>query len=44
MEAFVRLGLLQEPAFTENYTLLREIPTGYYGTGVQLYTRNDLIR
>jgi hypothetical protein len=44
MEAFVRLGLLQEPAFTENYTLMREIPTGYYGTGVQLYARNDLIR
>lgn len=43
MEAFVRLGLEQTPAFTENYTLLREIPTDYYGTGVRLYARNDLL-
>ncbi|MEL6268998.1 MAG: hypothetical protein AAFV33_06975 [Chloroflexota bacterium] len=43
MEGFVRLGLEQMPEFTDNYTLLREIPTGYYGTGVRLYARNDVL-
>jgi len=43
MEAFVRKGLLQTPAFTENYTLAREIPFEFYGTGVQLYARNDVL-
>ncbi|MEM6284841.1 MAG: hypothetical protein AAF787_21810 [Chloroflexota bacterium] len=43
MEGFVRLGLEQMPEFTDNYTLLREIPTGYYGTGVLLYGRNDVL-
>lgn len=43
MEAFVRQGLQQTPAFIDNYTLVREIPTGYYGTGVQLYARNDVL-
>lgn len=43
MEGFVRLGLLQMPEFTEQYTLIREIPTDYYGTGVHLYARNDML-
>jgi hypothetical protein len=40
MEAFVRLGLAQDAAFTGDYTLLDEIPTGFYGTGMQLWGRN----
>jgi len=39
MEAFVRLGLEQEPAFTQNYALIEEIPTDFYGTGMRLYER-----
>ena len=42
MEAFVRLGLLREPSFMENYTLIYSIPTTYYGSGVQVYERNAL--
>lgn len=41
MEGFIRQGLLRESAFTEAYALVREIPTGYYGTGVQLYRREE---
>jgi hypothetical protein len=37
MEAFVRLGLEQEAAFHERYTLIHEIPTDFYGTGMRLY-------
>ncbi|RMF77287.1 MAG: hypothetical protein D6737_18165 [Chloroflexi bacterium] len=37
MEAFVRLGLEQQPEFTEEYALLREISTDFYGTGMRLY-------
>jgi 4-amino-4-deoxy-L-arabinose transferase-like glycosyltransferase len=37
MEAFVRLGLEKDPAFKQDYTLLYEIPTIYYGTGMRLY-------
>ncbi len=43
MEGFVRNGLAQMPAFTDNYTLVREIPTEFYGTGMQLYARNDVL-
>jgi hypothetical protein len=43
MEGFIRLGLIQMDAFTDNYTLVREIPTGYYGTGMQLWARNDVL-
>lgn len=39
MEAFVRLGLEQDPAFTQNYELVEEIPTDFYGTGMRLYER-----
>lgn len=39
MEAFVRLGLENEAAFTTNYDLLFEIPTDFYGTGMRLYGR-----
>ncbi|MBL8163838.1 MAG: glycosyltransferase family 39 protein [Anaerolineae bacterium] len=39
MEAFVRLGLEQTPAFQSAYTLVREIPTDFYGTGMRLYQR-----
>jgi len=41
-EAFVRLGLAQMPEFTENYTLVREIPFEVYGTGIQLYARDGV--
>jgi hypothetical protein len=37
MEAFVRLGLEQDPLFKTNYELLKEIPTDFYGTGMRLY-------
>ena len=39
MEAFVRHGLAQEPQFQQEYRLLEEIPTDFYGTGMQLYAR-----
>lgn len=39
MEAFVRLGLEQAPAFQSAYRLVREIPTDFYGTGMRLYQR-----
>lgn len=39
MEAFVRLGLEQTPAFTSQYELLEEIPTDFYGSGMRLYGR-----
>jgi hypothetical protein len=41
MEAFVRLGLEQEPEFTQKYELVEEIPTDFYGTGMQLYERQS---
>jgi hypothetical protein len=41
MEAFVRLGLLEMPDFTDHYRLIEEIPTGYYGTGMQVYQRTN---
>ncbi|MAS36604.1 MAG: hypothetical protein CL610_21545 [Anaerolineaceae bacterium] len=37
MEAFVRLGLEQETEFHDRYSLAREIPTSFYGTGMRLY-------
>ncbi len=40
MEAFVRLGLERDPAFTSQYRLLHEIPTDFYGTGMRLYGRS----
>ena len=39
MEAFVRLGLNQEPAFRSLFALREEIPMAYYGTGMHLYER-----
>lgn len=39
MEAFVRLGLEQDPRFRAAYTLAAEIPTDFYGTGMRLYRR-----
>ncbi len=41
MEAFVRLGLEQDPQFKANYELLQEIPTDFYGTGMRLYRRKQ---
>ncbi len=41
MEAFVRLGLEQDPQFTQNYELVEEIPTDFYGTGMRLYERQQ---
>lgn len=37
MEAFVRQGLAQEARFQQEYRLLEEIPTDFYGTGMYLY-------
>lgn len=39
MEAFVRLGLEQDDWFKQNYELLREIPTDFYGTGMRIYRK-----
>jgi hypothetical protein len=39
MEAFVREGLERDERFADEYELIREIPTGYYGTGMRLYQR-----
>jgi len=39
MEAFVRLGLAQDARFQGAYTLVKEIPTDFYGTGMRLYQR-----
>ncbi len=39
MEAFVRLGLEQDPDFKANYQLIEEIPTDFYGTGMRVYQR-----
>lgn len=39
MEAFVRLGLEQDPRFRAAYALAAEIPTDFYGTGMRLYRR-----
>lgn len=41
MEAFIRNGLAQQPEFLESYTLIREIPTGFYGSSMQLWQRNS---
>ncbi len=43
MEAFVRLGLLRETAFIQDYTLIYSIPTTYYGSGVQVYERRHVM-
>ncbi|MBE7512909.1 MAG: hypothetical protein HS103_08860 [Anaerolineales bacterium] len=39
MEAFIRLGVAQDPTFQRDYELIREIPTTFYGTGMLLYKR-----
>ncbi len=39
MEAAVRLGLARDPRFQAAYTLVYEIPTDFYGTGMRLYQR-----
>ncbi|MBZ0276384.1 MAG: hypothetical protein K8I60_09575 [Anaerolineae bacterium] len=39
MEAAVRLGLEKEDWFHDEYTLVEEIPTDFYGTGMRLYAR-----
>jgi hypothetical protein len=39
MEAFVRLGLEQDEWFKENYEVLREIPTDFYGTSMRIYRK-----
>ncbi|MEO0561508.1 MAG: hypothetical protein AAF125_05320, partial [Chloroflexota bacterium] len=43
MEGFVREGLLTMPDFTDNYTLIEEIPMDVYGSGMQVYARNDVL-
>ena len=39
MEGFVRQGLAVEPQFEQDYALVTEYPTDFYGTGMQLYAR-----
>jgi hypothetical protein len=39
MEAFVRQGLSLDEQFHNYYNLAYEIPTDFYGTGMQLYVR-----
>jgi hypothetical protein len=34
-------GLLKDDRFLEQYTLIEEIPTDYYGTGMLAFQRND---
>ncbi len=41
MESMVRLGLEQNATFTSEYTLVRDIPTDFYGKGMYLYQRQD---
>ncbi len=42
MEAFVRLGLEQDPTFKAEYgDPIETIPTGYYGTDMRLYKRKN---
>ena len=43
MESFVRNGLARDPAFKRLYAQARVFPTDYYGTGMILYQRRDLI-
>jgi hypothetical protein len=42
MEAFVRLGLAQQPEFNQRYRLAEVIPTGFYGTEMQLYAETPV--
>ncbi len=39
MESMVRLGLEKNPTFKQEYKLIRDIPTDFYGTGMYLYQR-----
>lgn len=39
MEGFVREGLAQDQQFLLEYTLIRETPTDFYGTAMQLWAR-----
>lgn len=39
MESMVRLGLEQNATFKSEYTLVRDIPTDFYGKGMYLYQR-----
>jgi len=39
MESMVRLGLEQNATFKQEYKLVRDIPTDFYGTGMYLYQR-----
>ncbi len=43
MESFVRNGLARDPAFGRLYAQVRFFATDYYGTGMILYQRRDLI-
>lgn len=39
MEGFIRNGLALDPRFIEQYELIEEIPTDYYGTGMLAFRR-----
>jgi hypothetical protein len=41
MEGFVRLGLEQNAEFKDEYELVENIPTDFYGDGMYLYQRVD---
>ncbi len=43
MESFVRNGLARDPAFGKLYAQARIFTTDYYGTGMILYQRRDLV-
>jgi len=43
MEAFIRHGLKTMPAFTDNYTRIEFIPMDVYGTGMEVYARNEVL-
>ncbi len=43
MESFVRNGLALDPAFRELYAQVWFIPTDYYGKGMIVYQRRDLV-
>lgn len=43
MDDFVRNGLALDPAFQDLYLRVNVIPTDYYGEGMYLYQRRDLV-
>ncbi len=44
MESMVRLGLEKNATFKQEYKLIRDIPTDFYGTGMYLYQRQAALK